>query len=116
MDGLRMFYKIAEGPVQITRYGLTLAQNVPLPPPVLNRAKEVARTLEETNQQQRNNSTALAQQKKRKLVLGLKEQLVLARNGAMRGDALKTWLKRLQEEFVERMDAIDCVDTNDSIP
>jgi DNA mismatch repair protein MSH4 len=41
------------------------------------------------------------------LILSLKEQLVQARNGLLEGNALRHWLKRLQNEFFVRMAAID---------
>jgi DNA mismatch repair protein MSH4 len=106
-DELRMSYRIADGPVGTLHYGLAVARSVALPPSLLQRASEVAAVLDESSQRRKRSSTALAQQKRRKLILGLKEQLILARNGAMRGQALKLWLKRLQTEFVDRMSDID---------
>jgi DNA mismatch repair protein MSH4 len=37
----------------------------------------------------------------------LREQLLQARNGTLEGDALREWLKKLQDNFVLRMAAIE---------
>lgn len=45
--------------------------------------------------------------RKRNLLLSLREQLLQARNGTLEGDALREWLKELQDNFVLRMAAIE---------
>jgi DNA mismatch repair protein MSH4 len=45
--------------------------------------------------------------RKRNLLLSLREQFLQARNGTLEGDALREWLKKLQDNFVLRMAAIE---------
>ena len=48
-------------------------------------------------------------------MLGLKEILKQAESGPMEGKALLSWLRRLQDEFVRRMDQIENdVESSDS--
>jgi DNA mismatch repair protein MSH4 len=104
---MTMLYKIAEGPDTNRFYGLALAKLVDLPPGVLETAKTVSEQLDELAQRRHSKSRALAVSRKRNLILSLKEQLLQARNGKLEGDALRRWLKRLQDEFAVRMAAID---------
>jgi DNA mismatch repair protein MSH4 len=106
-DKMTMLYKIQEGYAQEKLYGLALAKLVPLPQDVLETAKIVSRRLSEVAERQRGHSKAVAVVRRRKLILYLKEQLLQAWNGAMEGDTLRKWLKRLQEQFILEMAAID---------
>ncbi|KAJ5623893.1 hypothetical protein N7510_000202 [Penicillium lagena] len=104
---MTMLYRIADGPVPDRRYGLALAQLVDLPPGVLDRARTVSDALDRLAQKRNSPSRALAIARKRKLLLSLREQLLLARDESMDGDELRRWLLRLQNAFVLRMAAID---------
>ncbi|KAE8152405.1 muts domain V-domain-containing protein [Aspergillus avenaceus] len=104
---MTMLYKITEGPDTTRFYGLALARLVELPPKILETAQQVSEKLNELAQRRHSKSTALAVSRKRTLILSLKEQLLQARNGSMEGEALRRWLKRLQDEFALRMAAID---------
>ncbi|KAF2499524.1 hypothetical protein BU16DRAFT_274531 [Lophium mytilinum] len=106
-DAMTMLYKIAEGSVHESHYGLALARVVPLPPGVLKHAEVVARKLESNILRRKKTSAAVIRERRRKLILNLKEHLVQAQNGTMQGDVLAAWLKELQREFVIRMTAID---------
>ena len=44
--------------------------------------------------------------KRRRLVLGLREVLLQAQESVMNEEALKTYLKKVQAEFIRRMDEI----------
>lgn len=105
---MRMLYKIEDGPEDQKFYGLALAKVVDLPAEVIATAKRVSeilsRKVEARGQQ---HSKTLAVVRRRRLVLSLKEQLMQARQGAMKGEELRQWLKKLQDEFVVRMTAID---------
>lgn len=106
-DRMTMLYKVAEGAVQNTHYGLALARVVPLPAGVVERAAEVAGNLERKVQRRKKTSMAVIQERRRKVILNLKEHLVQAHNGIMEGNVLAAWLKQLQDEFILRMSAID---------
>lgn len=104
---MTMLYKVAEGAVENTHYGLALARVVPLPPGLVERATYVAQKLERHVQKRKKASVAVIKERRRKLILNLKEHLVQAQSGVMEGDVLTAWLKELQKEFVTRMTAID---------
>lgn len=102
-----MLYKLSEGVVEEEHYGLALARVIDLPPIILEVAEEVSKTLKEHAAAKKKSSQAFAVAKKRKLVLSLKETLIQARDGPMDGEVLLSWLRKLQEEFVTRMDKIE---------
>lgn len=106
-DALTMLYKISEGYVQEAHYGLALAKMVDLPPLILSIAEKVSTALEEQAAVKKRSSKASALAKRRKLVLSLRESLMQARDGPMSGRVLGSWLRRMQEEFVSRMEAIE---------
>ncbi|KAF4155166.1 hypothetical protein CNMCM6936_005508 [Aspergillus lentulus] len=102
-----MLYKIAEGPDMTQFYGLAVAKLVDLPPGVLECAQAVSEKLNKIAQRRHSKSKALMLSRKRNLLLSLREQLLQARNGTLEGDALREWLKKLQDNFVLRMAAIE---------
>jgi DNA mismatch repair protein MSH4 len=104
---MTMQYRIAEGPVPDRRYGLVLARIADLPPDVLRRAGEVSETMDKLASRRNSSSRAVAIARKRKLILSLREQLILARQGTMDGAALRALLIKLQDDFVLRMAAIN---------
>src|SRR6266536_219416 len=106
-NSMNMLYKIGDGIVQEKHYGLALARVVGLPPQVLEVAENVSKKLEAQAAERRKSSKALALARRRKLVLGLKEILEQAVNSPMDDKALLSWLKKLQAEFVRRMEAIE---------
>lgn len=106
-DTMTMLYKIADGCVHEEHYGLALAKVVDLPPQVLEVATEVSQKLKLQVERRKKGSKTIALARRRKLILSLKEQLTQARDGAMEGNVLRSWLKKLQDEFVLRMSAID---------
>jgi DNA mismatch repair protein MSH4 len=101
-----MIYKLARGFVQEDHYGLALARVVDLPPKILEVAEKVSKALDAQAAAKKQSSKARAISKRRKLVLGLREQLMQARDSPMEGKVLLSWLRRLQEAFVERMEQI----------
>ena len=121
-DTMAMLYRLTDGVVSEKHYGLQLAKVLPLPPDVIEFATDVAEKLQRQVERQKQASTAVIIGRKRKLILGLKEELTHAYNGAMDGPVLQSWLKELQREFIVRMAAIDreaveakfdCQDTDD---
>ena len=106
-DRMMMLYKIEGGYVQEEHYGIALAKVIDLPPQVIQVAENVSRTLRANDNRQRKTSVILIQARKKKLVLGLKEQLMQAKEGNMQGEVLRRWLKKLQDEFVRRLGALE---------
>jgi DNA mismatch repair protein MSH4 len=106
-DAMTMLYRIAQGPVNETHYGLALARVVPFPPGLIEHATHIAQKLERQVQKRKKISITVIKERRRKLILNLKEHLVQAQSGVMDGEVLTAWLKQLQKEFVYRMAAID---------
>ncbi|KAH8815411.1 DNA mismatch repair protein-like protein MutS [Xylogone sp. PMI_703] len=104
---ISMLYKIEKGFIQENHYGLALAKVVELPQNVLEVAEKVTSTLEAQLLAKKQSSKAVALAKRRKLVLSLKESLKQAHESPMQGMALVNWLRRLQTEFVTRMEQIE---------
>jgi DNA mismatch repair protein MSH4 len=106
-SSMTMLYKVTQGAVRETHYGLALAKVVPLPAQVVQIASECVAKLERHVQRRKKVSAAVLNERRRKLILNLREHLLQARSGSMEGDVLKSWLKELQREFVVRMTAIE---------
>ena len=104
---MTMLYKVADGPVAAASYGIELAKVVELPPIVIDTAQRVSKTLTLKNERKKKTSKAIIDARRRKLIFALRETLQQARDGAMRGETLWAWLKKLQDEFVRRMAALD---------
>ena len=104
---MKMLYKVASGAVQEEHYGLELAKVINLPPEVLQIAEKVSKKLTSNMEKRKKNSKTIALARRRKLILSLREQLIQAYEGNMNGKVLATWLQKLQDEFVNRMAAID---------
>lgn len=102
-----MQYRIAEGAVPDHRYGLVLAQLVDIPAAVLNTAQSISDAMDKLARHKNNSSRAIAIAQKRKLLLSLREQLLLARNGTMDNTSLRTFLIKLQDQFVQHMASIN---------
>ena len=104
---MTMLYKIAEGAVKESRYGLALARVVPFPPGLVDHATVVAQKLERHMLRNKKASATVLKEKRRKLILNLKEHLVQAHTGVLQGEVLSAWLEELQKEFVKRMSALE---------
>lgn len=106
-QSMTMLYKIAQGAVQESHYGLALARVVPLPPGLVDHAAAIAQKLERRMLRKKKTSEIVLKEKRRKLILNLREHLVQAHNGILEGEVLTAWLKELQKEFVNRMTALE---------
>ncbi|KAL8832463.1 MAG: hypothetical protein Q9170_004874 [Blastenia crenularia] len=106
-DRMTMLYKIQAGWVQESHYGIAMAKVAGLPADVIEVAEKVSSTLAQNTERKKKSSRSIALARRRKLILGLREQLKQARDGNMEGRVLWMWLKQLQDEFVRRMAAID---------
>ncbi|KAH9888294.1 muts domain V-domain-containing protein [Xylariomycetidae sp. FL2044] len=104
---MTMLYKIASGPVDESNYGLNLARAVGFPDRFIELAEEVSKTLGQRIEQKKQMSQSRRLIQKRKLIMNLHETLIQLRDSDMDDDALGSYLKRLQDEFVARMDGIE---------
>ncbi|KAJ5542864.1 hypothetical protein N7535_005287 [Penicillium sp. DV-2018c] len=104
---MTMQYRLAEGPVPDRRYGLVLAKLADLPKEVLEKANIVSGEMEELVKRRNSPSRAVAIAQKRKLLLTLREQLLLVREDGLDGVGLRDVLSRLQDDFVLRMASIN---------
>lgn len=119
---MMMLYKVVDGSVQDQNYGasqsptflmghpstyhkigLALARIVGLPRDVLEKATLVSKMLSRRLERRKRKSKALHLSRRRNLVLKLKETLIQARDGNMDESALRSWLAKVQDEFVTRM-------------
>lgn len=106
-DSMTMLYKISNGYVTEQHYGIALAKVAGLPPGVIDVAEEVSSTLTRNMEKRKKGSKAIALARRRRLILGLREQLKQAKEGSMQGKLLLDWMRKLQAEFVTQMAAID---------
>lgn len=104
---MTMQYRITEGSVPHRRYGIALAQIADLPEAVWSKAREVSKEMERLARRRNSSSRALAIAQKRKLLLSLREQLLLVRQESMDDAALRALLMKMQDDFALRMTAIN---------
>jgi DNA mismatch repair protein MSH4 len=104
---MTMLYKIGSGPVQEESYGIKLARVVGFPDKLLERAEQVSALLRQQAEAKRQSSEARRLARRRKLVLNLHETLKQAHNSDMDEETLRSFLKRLRDEFTARMDEIE---------
>ncbi|KAF3926527.1 hypothetical protein AA313_de0210304 [Arthrobotrys entomopaga] len=109
-----MLYKIANGAATEKHYGINLARIIGLPPDIITRASEVSNTIAQNAEQRKVSSKGYIQSQRQKLVLKLVEHLQQARSSSMTDLALKKWLKRLQQDFVEKMSELKEVEEESS--
>ncbi|KAI0898154.1 DNA mismatch repair protein-like protein MutS [Annulohypoxylon nitens] len=104
---MTMLYKISSGPVQEENYGINLARAIGFPGRFIEVAENVSKTLAETIERKKQGSQSRKLLRRRKLILNLHDTLHQLRESDMDDAALGSYLKRLQDEFVSRMDEIE---------
>lgn len=104
---MTMLYRITEGPVPVRRYGIILAKLVDLPPNILEVAENVSETFDRISQRRNRDSRSIGIARKRKLLLSLREQLLIARDNKMDDESFYCWLKKLHHEFPLQMARVD---------
>lgn len=107
LNTMRMLYQIGQGCVKEQHYGLALARVVDLPPKILAVAEKVSESLIAQTAAKRMSSRASATNKRRKLLRGLKEHLEQLRDSPMDNQTLLEWVKRVRQEFINRMESIE---------
>ncbi|KAI1821253.1 muts domain V-domain-containing protein [Xylaria intraflava] len=101
---MTMLYKIKTGPVQEKNYGINLARAMGFPEQFIQVAQEVSKGLAESTERKKNSSEARRLIRQRKLILDLSSMLTQLRHSEMDDAAMGSYLIRLQDEFVLRMD------------
>ncbi|RYO83947.1 hypothetical protein DL766_000988 [Monosporascus sp. MC13-8B] len=104
---MTMLYKISSGAVQERHYGLDLARAIGFPAQFIETAEKVSKALEEQIERKKADSHSRRLGRRRKLILNLHETLTQLRDSDMDDDALGSYMRRLQSEFVARMDEIE---------
>lgn len=102
-----MLYTVKSGSVSDEHYGLTLAKAVGLPGAFLDKAEEVSRSLRQQRDAHRQSFEGRKLVRRRKLILNLHEQLKHAAAAEMMEQSLSQYMVQLQEEFIDRMAAIE---------
>lgn len=104
---LAMLYKAKAGAVDPSQhYGIDLARSMGFPESFTKRAEEVAIELRRQREANWQDSESRRLMARRKLVLNLYEALQQA-NEHGSDEALPGYLRRLQEEFITQMDALE---------
>ncbi|KAJ5676055.1 hypothetical protein N7462_008952 [Penicillium macrosclerotiorum] len=107
VNKMTMLYQITNGPMPDHKYGLQLAKLVDLPPGVVSVAKTVSESMEIVRQRRNSTTRAVIIARKRKLLLSLRERLLLARNESADEESLNSLLTQIQTDFILKMTAID---------
>ncbi|ROT37153.1 muts domain V [Sodiomyces alkalinus F11] len=104
---MKRLFSVETGKTEDEHYGIMLAKQVDLPPGFIEKAEEVARSLQQKRASDKNDPNAWKVVNRRRLVLHLHEQLKLIHASGMEGKRLGTYLGQLQEEFVMKMAAVE---------
>ncbi|RYO83855.1 hypothetical protein DL764_009411 [Monosporascus ibericus] len=98
---------LSSGPVQERHYGLDLARAIGFPAQFIETAEKVSKALEDQIEKKKADSQSRRLARRRKLILNLYETLTQLRDSGMDDDALGSYMRRLQSEFIARMDEIE---------
>ncbi|KAI1799442.1 muts domain V-domain-containing protein [Daldinia bambusicola] len=104
---MTMLYKVTSGQVQEDHYGLNLARAIGFPERFIEVAEEVSTSLAESIERKKQSSQSRKLLRRRKLILNLQDTLLQLQESDMDDDALGSYLRALQKEFVSRMDEIE---------
>lgn len=104
---MRMRYRVSEGREEQRFYGLALAQVVDLPEQVMEIAVAASKELNARNDTKPGELKPIAVAKRRKLAVHMRETIMQAKEGTLESDELLIRMKRIQQEFLVRMAAID---------
>ncbi|EFQ33884.1 MutS domain V [Colletotrichum graminicola M1.001] len=104
---MTMLYKVESGKTNDSMYGITLAKAMPFPKRFLEVAEQVAVSLRQRREKKKLGSETRKILNRRKLILNLHDHLKQVSNSELDEPAMKSYLIRLREEFILRMDAIE---------
>lgn len=107
LPNLTMLYTVASGIVDTSQhYGIHIAKAIGMPRAFVERAEEVAEDMRLAKERRRVNSEAQRASQRRNLIMGLHQALIQAKEAGPSG-ALPGYLRRLQEEFILRMEELN---------
>ncbi|KAI2640346.1 DNA mismatch repair protein-like protein MutS [Hypomontagnella submonticulosa] len=112
---MTMLYKISSGLIKQEHYGLNLARAIGFPERFIEVAEDVSKTLAEDIERKKQDSQSRKLLRRRKLVLNLHDTLLQLRESDMDDAALGSYLRRLQNEFVSRMDEMNETESDGQI-
>ncbi|OTB06751.1 hypothetical protein M426DRAFT_20846 [Hypoxylon sp. CI-4A] len=104
---MTMLYKVTSGPIQEEHYGLNLARAIGFPDRFIDIAEDISNTLAENIERKKQTSKSRKLLRRRKLILNLHDTLTQLQEADMDDSTLGSYLKKLQDEFVSRMDEIE---------
>ncbi|GKT40583.1 uncharacterized protein ColSpa_00764 [Colletotrichum spaethianum] len=104
---MTMLYKVESGKNEEILYGITLAKAMPFPKRFLEVAEQVAVSLRQQRERNKQGSEARKMLNRRKLILNLHEHLRQVSHSEMDESSMRSYLTRLREEFILRMEAIE---------
>lgn len=110
---LTMLYKIETGVLDVEEnYGIHLARAMGLPATMTDKAEEVAQASRLKRRQDETQTSAYRAAQRRKLVMRLYDSLKQAKEVGNTA-VVMGYLKSLQEQFIDRMEALDLNHTDD---
>lgn len=104
---MTMLYKVSSGPVQEQNYGINLAKAIGFPRRFIELAEDVTDSLKQIAEAKRQSSESRRLARRRRLVLNLRETLQQSCDSSMDDETLRSYLQRLQREFISRMEEIE---------
>lgn len=102
-----MLYRVGSGPVEEENYGINLARAIGFSQHFLDFAQGVADSLRRAAEAKKQSSESRRLVQRRRLILTLHETLRQVSTSDMDEDALRSYLARLQREFIDRMERIE---------
>ncbi|OHW91873.1 MutS domain V protein, partial [Colletotrichum incanum] len=107
MPKMTMLYKVESGKPEESMYGITLAKAMQFPKRFLEVAEQVAISLRQRRERNKQGSEARKMLNRRKLILNLHGHLRQVSRSEMEESSMRSYLTRLREEFILRMEAIE---------
>ncbi|GKT89176.1 DNA mismatch repair protein [Colletotrichum tofieldiae] len=104
---MTMLYKVESGKSEESMYGITLAKAMQFPKRFLEVAEQVAISLCQRRERNKQGSEARKMLSRRKLILNLHEHLKQVSQSEMDDSSMRSYLIRLREEFILRMETIE---------
>ncbi|GAW14311.1 hypothetical protein ANO14919_037120 [Xylariales sp. No.14919] len=101
---MTMLYKIKSGPVQERSYGINLARAMGFPESFIEVAQGVSQTLADTMEGRKDASESRWLIRQRKMILNLTSMLSQLMKSEMDDATMGSYLRHLQDEFVQKMD------------
>lgn len=112
VNKMRMLYEITPGEVKDNHYGIDLARAIGFTPRVIEVAENVSCSLRDLAAERQRSSEARMVIRRRKFVTQLRNALETAYSSNMDDGALRSYLRKLQVDFVRNMADLEPVDVD----